>query len=247
MGGIAATTVARTASPTKPSASRIQDAVMALTPLLPVLVPILGTVAGTMIGGLLTYAAGVRQKKIDLQLAERQAAVQISLARDQIDGQIAAERDRQRQQKIEEAYGFLMEWLYDLEGVLDEVWSGVCEREKGAETAKAMEILDEWSWKTLRPPRNTAATQFYWSPEVVDLIEKFRGVSSDFHSSARVALTYKESGSENIRRKQPVLEGRNRLLKIIQDLRDQVRGEMLSHLASVGALAPTGSDQAPLD
>jgi hypothetical protein len=112
---------------------------MALTTLL----PLLGTVAGTMIGGLLTYAADVRQKKIDLQLAERQAAVQLTLARNQIDGQVAAERDRQRQQKIEEAYGFLMEWLYDLEGVLDEVWFGVCEQEDGDETARAKEILDE--------------------------------------------------------------------------------------------------------
>jgi hypothetical protein len=65
---------------------------------------------------------------------------------------------------------------------------------------------------------------------VVDLLHKFNGTSSTFHIAARVALKYKETGPEGTRRKQPVWDDRNRLLKIIQDTRGQVRKEMLSHL-----------------
>ncbi|GAA1672930.1 hypothetical protein [Fodinicola feengrottensis] len=190
------------------------------------LVAIIGVV-GVAVGALLTHFTGMRQKNIDVALA-------VEMASKQVYGQMAAERDRQRQQKIEEAYGHLNEWLYELEEQLVHVWFGMTDGAAPATLTRAQHIIDQWPWESLRPPRKSAATQFYWSPAVWDLLRKFDGASSEFYTNANIGLKFnagKMEGDDTAvqQYRSIVWPTRRQLLRIIKDIREQVREEMLDY------------------
>ena len=92
--------------------------------LLSQLLPVLGTIAGALVGGITAYAAGVAQSRSDMRAVEQQIDAQLAIAEESRRTEIAVDRDRQNRQK-EEAYGHLMEWLYDLESAVANVYSGL--------------------------------------------------------------------------------------------------------------------------
>ena len=214
--------------------------------LLSQLLPVIGTVAGTMLGGLTAYAAGIHKSRVDLRIAEMNLQGQSHV-------QIAIDRDRQNRQKVEEAYGNLMEWLYSIESTIENIYSGLYSDDEEF-FVKCKRSIDEWPWETLKAPKYTAATRYLWSDSVHDLLGELGGSSVKFTSAASIAyrvrlspeVMRKRVDSATVERRQEIKAwadvqeqvkqqdkldmwvGRGELLNILDKVRNQVRQEMLS-------------------
>jgi hypothetical protein len=221
--------------------------------LLSQLLTLIGAVAGTMVGGLTAYAAGVHKSRVDLRIAEMNLQTQLGIAEGQRQVQIAIDRDRQNRQKVEEAYGNLMEWLYSIESTTENIYSGLFSDDEEF-FAKCMRSIDEWPWETLKAPKYTAATRYLWSDSVHDLLGELGGSSAKFTDAALSAYHIRLSpevmrkcvDSATVERsqeikawadvkqqveqqdKQDMWVGRGELLSILDKVRNQVRQEMLS-------------------
>lgn len=157
---------------------------------------VVGTLVGALITGLTTFAANARKAKTDLSIAQQQSKTQIEVARQQANATIEAEIEKHRREKVEESYNELMAWMDDLERTLDAVWFGICATPGEPSEKNAENILNEWPWETLRPPKSTARSQHYWSDAITELIAEFSGTSAHFHGNAGVALRNKPSNKE---------------------------------------------------
>jgi hypothetical protein len=197
-----------------------------------------------MVGGLTAYAAGVHKSRADLRIAEMNLQTQLEIA--------AIDRDRQNRQKVEEAYGYLMEWLFEIQSTVEEIWSGLFSDDEEF-LVKCMRSIDEWEWTTLKAPRYTAATRYFWSDSVHDLLGKLYGCSK-FTEAALLAYCIRLSpevmrkcvGRATAERRQETKNeyegnkkawadvrrdmsvGRGELLSVLDKVRNQVRQEILS-------------------
>jgi hypothetical protein len=220
--------------------------------LLSQLLPLIGAVAGAMVGGLTAYAAGVHKSRADLRIAEMNLQTQLEIAEGQRQVQISIDRDRQNRQKVEEAYGNLMEWLFEIESTIEDISSGLFSDDEEC-LVKCMQSIDEWEWTTLKAPKYTAATRYFWSDSVHGLLGKLYR-SSKFTEAALHAYCIRHSpevmrkcvGAATAERRQKIKNedegnkkaladvrremrvGRSELLGVIGEVRNQVRLEMLS-------------------
>jgi hypothetical protein len=145
--------------------------------------PVLGTLAGALIGGVTAYRAGLVKTRADLEIARHQVNTQLAIAEGQRLIQIAIDRDRQNRQKIEEAYLHLMEWLYEIESTISDIYSGLFSDDAEL-LVRCMKAIDDWPWETLRAPHYTAATRYMWSERVNNLMAAFGGISVEFVNAA---------------------------------------------------------------
>lgn len=204
--------------------------------------PVLGTLIGALIAGITTYAAGARRAKTDLEIAERQTKTQVETARQQVESQleaarqqarvtVEAETEKHRREKLEEAYRHLMTWIDDVEQTVNDVWGGLFAKDPETQ-ARTKHVLDQWPWETLRPAKEAAATQHYWSKEIRDLRRSFSGASAAFHSAAGVALKTapnKYSDRDETVRKfiSDTFDGWTKLIGILEDIRTQAHADVL--------------------
>jgi hypothetical protein len=223
--------------------------------LLPQLLAVLGTIAGALVGGLTAYAAGVVKSRSDLRVAEWQVEAQLAISDGARQTQIAIDRDRQNRQKVEEAYGHLMEWLYDIEATIEEIYSGLFTDDEET-LIRCVKLIDEWPWETLRAPRYTASIRYLWSAEVSERLGSFMGKSANFTAVALHAYIIhvpdpvmrrcapgptadnraesRKRYTSNPTEGMPtgdVWRGRCELLNSIADVRVQVRREMFASTA----------------
>lgn len=224
-----------------------------LLPLLPQLLILIGPLAGAIVGALAVYVVGVRKSKVDLRVAEMTIQTQREIAEGQRKIQIDIDRDRQNRQKIEEAYGHLMGWIYEIEVAIEDICSGLSFGDE-AYVVKCMRQVDDWSWETIRPPKYTAATSYLWSDSVRDLLGETGKPSAAFSGAALRAYCIRLSpevmrkcvGSPRAERIQECFKeyegnitvwtdtmqamavGRAELLSILNKVQNQVRQEMLS-------------------
>ncbi|NUS44587.1 MAG: hypothetical protein HOQ24_12980 [Mycobacteriaceae bacterium] len=198
------------------------------------LFPALTALAGTVIGGLVTLSAASKQAKASREVARQQFENQLVLAQHQLAAQLEAERGKQRRVKIDEAYGQLMLWMHDVRTLVDNIWVAIFSDDAAfvEETHKA---LIEWPFETLRPPREFAPAQFYWSDDVNELLIKFGGRSAEFVMNAKASLVHKipseghsfELDSEAIDiANGKVVAGHDALVCIVSRIRDVVKREM---------------------
>lgn len=147
------------------------------------------------IGALVAYLVGRGQQRTSNKVAQLQAHTQLEVARSQAQAQIAAKRDEQLRQAIEESYGLLMDWLHDVEQLMDDLWALLCTEGQEARDS-ARKILDDWPWTTIKPPKETAHTRFYWSANVNELLREFSGQSSRLVNAGNRA-NHEKCGSDD--------------------------------------------------
>ncbi|WP_157555428.1 hypothetical protein [Nocardia crassostreae] len=157
-----------------------------------ILIPVIGTLSGVFVANIMTLAAGSRRARTDREIAHRQLEAQLRLAQQQHTAQLEIEREKQRRQEIDEAYGQLMVWLHEMQGRIDDIWIAVYSDEPDL-IERVRNVLRDWPFGTLRPPREAAPTQYYWSSNVRKLVASLGGASFDLTSSATAVLNPRES------------------------------------------------------
>lgn len=195
--------------------------------------PVLGTLGGAIVAGMMTLAASSRRTLADREIARQQLETQLRLAQQQHKADLDAEREKQRRQKIDEAYGQLMVWLHEMQAKIDDVWVAVYSDDSEL-IERARHILYEWAFETLRPPKEAVPTQYYWSESVRRLLLEIGGVSEEFTSAANAALLPINHSAEEDTRLREALQstrgkvgtGRDRLNGVINHIHKTVRTEM---------------------
>ncbi|MFC0112625.1 hypothetical protein [Kibdelosporangium aridum] len=183
---------------------------------------------GVLIGGFLAYYVGIR---VILIASERNLHAQLVASERKLRLELESDFRRRQQRLLEESYGKLMGWLYELDIAVDGVWAGIHAKEP--DVLKDLRItLEEWPWKTLKPPEYVASTQHCWSVEVRDLLTRFYGRSVSFVDAAHGAVRQpqEESGDSEILQTavHATWEGRSELQRIIVKIREQARLELLN-------------------
>lgn len=210
------------------------------------ILPAASALLGALVGGGVTFISTALKSKTDreiaarqmehqLEIAQQQLRVQLEVVRQEHATQLEVEREKQRREKTEAACAQLMIWLYGLELTINEVWFGVCSDDADL-VGKVQGLLDRWPWETLRPPKEAAATQHYWSEQVRELLSKFNYESASFTSAASVAIKGvdwypgdKEKAKEGRSKAQSdAWESRRRLIGIIEKIRESVHNELLA-------------------
>ncbi|MER7179799.1 hypothetical protein ABT404_10000 [Streptomyces hyaluromycini] len=184
-------------------------------------------IAGFVCAGYMLGAAhAIRRRDRDLEVMRRQVDAQLLFAEQQFKKQLAAERDRRTEERVEFAYEALGRWLHDLDRTIDEVWSGAHSTEESIR-AKAELIVRHWPWETLVVPVEASGARLYWGSEVRALIRKFAGESSHFVSRARTALDQGLGDGARVDDTRGRLwESFNHMHGILDEIRDQARSDL---------------------
>ncbi|WP_043267470.1 hypothetical protein [Streptomyces sp. CT34] len=186
-----------------------------------------GTFFLLAVGTWLGYTGASQQSERDVTVLERTITAQLRLAEQQQALKYRAEHAERAQARMTEAYNVLARWLRELSRTIDEVWAGTV-TSKEDEAARSELLLDQWPWETLRIPVDIAWAEIYWSREVRDLLDKFRGTSATFVRDGRAALRL---SSENNQLAQDVgrefYAQKDKLHGVLADVRDQARQELL--------------------
>lgn len=191
--------------------------------------------AGGVISAATTYVVGKRQQKTSLAVSRMQVSAQVQIAEKQFKAQLGVEHFKMRQERLEEAYSYLMAWLYDIESTIDDIWRHICS--EGDDHREAVrKLLRDWPWETLRPPRDAAKMRYYWDPKVEDLLDRFSEESSPFYTHADVAnmdineATRKDRAQKEAVRQEYRIEvwrDRSVMRRTIRDIRNIIRDELL--------------------
>ncbi|MFJ1590117.1 hypothetical protein ACIOD0_07690 [Kitasatospora albolonga] len=185
-------------------------------------------VAGIVCTGYVLGAAhAIRRRDRDLEVMRGQVDAQLLFAEQQFQKQLAAEKDRRREERVGLAYEALGRWLHDLDRTIDEVWAGAHSAEESIH-AKAELIVRHWPWETLVVPVEASGARLYWSSEVRALIRRFAGESSCFVTWARTVLDQGlgDDGAQVDDARRRLWESFNNMHGIIDEIRDQARGDL---------------------
>lgn len=185
-------------------------------------------VAGIVCAGYALGAAqAIRRRDRDLEVMRGQVDAQLLFAEQQYQKQLAAEKDHRREERVGLAYEALGRWLHDLDRTIDEVWAGAHSTEESIH-AKAELIVRNWPWETLAVPIEASGARLYWSSEVRALIRKFAGESSRFVTWARTTFDQGlgDDGAQVDDARQRLWESFNNMHGIIDEIRDQARGDL---------------------
>jgi hypothetical protein len=191
------------------------------------LVLVIGTLGGVLVGSLVTFGAA---KRVSAHPPAVTPAPPADTGEKQLRIQLEAEAKRRRLEKIDDSYGKLLGWLYELEVTTDGVrlatWS-----KKPDVIHRSLKVVEEWPWQTLRPPRYVASTQHYWSDDVRALVDSFYRDSAPFISSALIRLARlgraaEHDRAEDDRQAGNLDEAAAKLRKTFARIREQVRREL---------------------
>lgn len=163
---------------------------MSLETIIPSIIGFVGVAVGTVVASL----AAARQSRADTRIAITQIESQQMLAREQAVDELELERERHRRERLEEAYIQLMIWCASLEETINLIWIACAEPgSDGLRRAHAM--ARDWPFIVLVEPKEAAGHRHYWSEDVHDLLEEFRGASGRFVKPANILLSAYVSGT----------------------------------------------------
>ncbi|WP_409462023.1 hypothetical protein [Amycolatopsis sp. GA6-003] len=134
------------------------------------------SLAGVVLGSLLSYRVN---RAFPPGLASHEPAGDLAVIERCLQAKLDADEARRRLEKVEHAYGQLMGWLYELEIDVDGVHVALYSDNR-TNLNDLNRKLESWSWSTLRPPREVAATQYYWNDAIRDLMGEFYRKMYDF-------------------------------------------------------------------
>ncbi|MDI5974531.1 hypothetical protein POF50_035190 [Streptomyces sp. SL13] len=138
--------------------------------------------------------------------------------------QLEANKAARLRAELTDSYAHLGLWLHEVERRVDEVKVGASSRDSDLRT-KALVILGDRPWEMVKPPTELAAAGFYWSAETRRIIRSLEGPFAQFVSAVREVPSLTDGGEMDARadRELKVREFGNRLWRIIEKARDQVR------------------------
>ncbi|MFI0805271.1 hypothetical protein [Amycolatopsis lurida] len=187
----------------------------------------MAAMAGMLAGGAMTFRYAIRAGQAS---GERSLQAQLLSAEQGLKMRLEAEARRRMQEKLEESYGKLMGWFFELDMVVDSVWIGIHSTDQEIIEETRM-TLHKWPWVTLKPPQYVASTQQYWSVAVRDLIEKFYGDTVDFVKFAQIVIRSvddaKDGDDVKDQAMEKVWEGRGKLRESIAKIREQAGVELM--------------------
>lgn len=188
---------------------------------------LVAAMAGMLAGGAMTFRYAIRAGQVS---GERILQAQLLSAEQRLKMRLEAEAERRLHEKLEESYGKLMGWFFELDMVVDSVWIGIHSTDQEI-IEETRTTLDKWPWVTLKPPQYVASTQQYWSVAVRDLIEKFYGDTVDFVRFAQIVIRSVDDskGGDDVkdRAMEKVWEGRGKLRESIAKIREQAGVELM--------------------
>lgn len=138
---------------------------------------------------------------------------------------IEAEILREREIRRDQAFRRLSAWLYKIETMIDDVWIA-CFSKELTEIMKAEKILKGWPPETFRVDPDSSASQFYWSPEINELIGEFRGNVLDLVIEVSDPISKKIEDIESHLETQEVFEIRQEMLFVINKIRKRMNEEI---------------------
>jgi hypothetical protein len=158
----------------------------------------IGAAGGAVLGALIGHRATTAKARADKRIAEMQAetqrdiaaqqlAAQRELAERQAELQMSIEAAKRHSERLEEAYRPMMRWLDEIQATFEEVHEALFS-DNQQDLARAMRIIDEWPFRTLRAPSYTAETGYLWSDAVWAKFGEFSGASVHWHSRASRAM-----------------------------------------------------------
>lgn len=187
----------------------------------------IAALAGMLAGGAMTFRYAIRAGQASV---ERSLQAQLHSAEQRLKMRLESETRQRRHEKIEESYGKLMGWFFELDLVVDSVWIGLHSADQGI-IEETRTTLEKWPWVTLKPPQYVASTQHYWSVAVRDLVDKFYGDTVDFVRFAQIVIRSgddsKEGDDVKDRAMEKVWEGRGKLRESIAKIREQAGVELV--------------------
>lgn len=165
------------------------------------------------------------QAETERDIAEQRLAAQRELDERQADLQISVEAAKRHSEQLEEAYRPMMRWLDEIQATLETVHEALFS-ENQQDLARAMKIVDEWPFQTLRAPSYTVETGYLWSDAVWAKFGEFSGASVHWHNRAsRAMFTYMTHetrvstlGPGRAKRLEEGLQGRPHLTDIRADV-----------------------------
>lgn len=183
--------------------------------------------AGVAVGSLLSFRA-TRASPPALPSPEPVEA--LAVVERCLQMKLDADEARRRLEKTDHAYGQLTGWLYELEIDVDGVHVALfSDNEKILRELRKK--LDEWSWSTLRPPREVSASQHYWNNDVRDLMGEFYRKMHDFVSWSvrdlnKVLENTQDLTPDSYRASSEFFAAKRELDLVLARIREEVRVEI---------------------
>jgi hypothetical protein len=153
------------------------------------LIPVLLALAvGTRLGYVVVSRGTVHQ----LQLMDRHFEASRQLFERQQEMQREMDLHKRSREELKSSYEALGLWLHRVSQTLDEIHFGATSDERQTR-AKAEALVSNRPWEVVSPPASTAASEFYWSSDVLRKIRELQGPYAQFISHTRLTMLQAES------------------------------------------------------
>ncbi|GHA78911.1 MULTISPECIES: hypothetical protein [Streptomyces] len=180
--------------------------------------------AGVRLG----YVVAARGTARDVEVMDRHFEGNRRIFERQYELQFEADQKRRAREEMKVSYEALGVWLHTLDRTLDEINAGATTSRKDVRD-KARSLLGGRPWEVINPPVDLASAEFYWSSETRKLLRKLKSPYAGFVSRVRLVMDTLEAAENEgiVNVDHESWEYRNQLYSIVNEIKDQVRKDLL--------------------